>query len=694
VYPVRVAPTWTERRLAAILFSDIVGYTALMGRDEAAGRRVRARHRALVGRLAPAYGGELVDENGDELVVCFASAVDAVNCALRVQEELRGDAELSVRTGAHTGDCVFEDGRVYGDGVNLAARVRAFAEPGGVAVTSEIRQAVRNQPNLESRALGEQRLKGVESPVALYVVRGTPGPPHPRTARPARRRSRVPALPVALALGVLAAATLGWWLARPAPESAPIRSLAVLPLENLSGDPEQEFFADGMTEALILELARVSSLKVISRTSVMPFKEARRPLDEIAAALDVDAVIEGSVLRQGDRVRVTAQLVDARSDAHIWAERYDGTLRDILALQSEIASAVAHRVDAELAPELERRFRGRPSADPAAHDEYLKGLHFAQKHTPPAALRAREHFERAMELAPDYPLPYAGLADTLSCSPLHTWAVPAEGTAAVPEAVMDEAHALATRAISLDENLPEAQTALGLVDMFRRHDWQAAERRFRRALDFNHNYEFAWRAYTVLLLLQGRLGEAKAAIGRALDIDPLSPFAASLAGDVYEAADDVEEAMAAWRESYELDAAHPLGPQGLGRALCRQGRLEEARAHFERARKLSHDDPLVLGDLGHCLASTGRGEEARALLRELEARAADAWVSPVALAWIHLGLGDGDAALGELERAHALGAYRVLEIGIDRRWDPVRDHPRFRQVLDAVGLAQGPDSPA
>ena len=679
-----------ERRLAAIMFSDIVGYTALMGRDESAGRQVRRRHRQVVGARAVQYGGEVVDENGDELVLCFTSAVDAVNSGLRVQQDLADDPDLAVRIGIHVGDVVFEGGRLYGDGVNLAARVRAVAEPGGICVSAEVWQAVRNQPNVEITALGEHKLKNIDRPVALYAVRGVAAEPtsHPRRGGPMRHRSNAPALVAAVAGGV-ALAALAWWIARPAADSAPIRSIAVLPLENLSGDPNQEYFVDGMTDTLIAELARIDSLRVISRTSVMAYKDTRKSLPEIAEDLGVDALLEGTVLRDGERIRITAQLIDARTDSHLWAEQYDRDLEGILALQSEIATVIADRVEARLTPEQEQRFANRPPADPAAHEEYLKGLFFAQKHTPSASIRARDHFHKAMELAPEYPLPYAGLADALSCSPLHTWTITADGADAVPTAVMDRALELATHAIDLDASLPEALTALGLATLFKHRDWEAAERSIERALEINPSYEFAQRAQAIVFALQGRFDEAVPAIERARTLDPLSPFVASMAGDIHAWSGNEEAAMALWRESHELDAAHPLGLQGMANVHCRRGQVDEAVALFAKARVLTEDDPLVVGDLGHCHAIAGHTDEARSLLRELEARAATTWVSPIAIARIHLGLREHDDALAQLERSQQVQAYRLLEVSVDDRWDPVRADPRFVEVMRGIGLEAG-----
>ena len=499
---------------------------------------------------------------------------------------------------------------------------------------------------------------------------------------------------MAAAALLVALAAAGWWATDRAPtEFQPIRSIAVLPLDNLTGDPDQEYFVDGMTEALIANLAQIASLRVTSRTTVMQHRGTTRPLTEIAEELGVDAIIEGSVFRDGDRVRVTAQLIDARRDEHLWAKQFDRDLRGVMALQREIASGVARQVRARMTPRVAERLDERPPVVPKAQDAYMKGFYFARKHTPPAFLRARAYFEDSMRLDPDYPLGYAGLADMLSCSPMHTWVIAAEGAEAHPMAIMDLAEDLATRAIELDGELPEARTALGLVQVFREWNWEGAMATLDAAVEINPSYEFARRARSLTLASLGRLDEAQRDIDVALVVDPLNAMVAHTAGAIYAWQGDMKKAVALWREAIELDAGNPLGHQSLGRWQCQTGAIEEGLASLRMAREISLDDPLVVGDIGYCLASAGRPDEARALLAELEARSATEWVSPVSLARIHIGLGDREATLTQLERAYEERAYRIVGIGLDDRWDPIRAEARFQEIVRRVGIRdQGPSA--
>ena len=399
-----------QRRLAAIMFADIVGYTALMGESEARGLRARERHRALFGRLAAEYGGEIDDENGDELVLSFTSALDAVHCGLAAQAELDAAADFRVRIGIHLGDVVFEGGRVYGDGVNVASRIRPFAASGGVCVSEPVHDSIKNQESVRAVSLGVQQLRNVARPVEVFRVTGTAAPPRPGVRASSRAGSRRPLWAATAVLALIAAALGALWLSRPT-AAGPIQSIAVLPLESLSDDPEQEYFAAGMTDALISDLAKIETLRVISRTTVLRHKDTRLSLPEVARELEADAVVEGTVQRAGSRVRITAQLIDARNDVHLWSESYERDLSDILALQSEVAKAIARAIEHELTPRERRRLARDASVDPAAYEATLRGRQVLSSMTPSDHKLSVNYFKLAIEHDPDYAPAYAGLAD-------------------------------------------------------------------------------------------------------------------------------------------------------------------------------------------------------------------------------------------------------------------------------------------
>lgn len=400
-----------ERRLVALMFTDVVGSSAVMGASEESGIRIRQRHFELVRQRVERGGGESIDATGDETLSGFPSAAAAFNCALAIQSELAGDPELRVRIGLHLGDVVFEGGRVHGDGVNVGSRILGLAEPAGIAASGEVFDAVRNQPNVVGTDLGARELKGIDRPVRVYSLSGTPLDPAEATAldvpkTPPRSRSWVAVLGAAF---LCAVPVVAWWFLRPdASASREIHSLAVLPLANLSG-PDQSYFAEGMTDALIGELARIDTLRVLSRTSAMQQRDGAKPLAELAEELDIDAVIEGSVLRDGNRVRIAVRLVDARGDRSLWSEAYERELVDILKLQSEVADAIIREVARELAPV--RPLVGPSGVNVVAYDSTLKGRHFLSSVTPEDHALSVRYFEIAIAADPEYAPAYAGLAD-------------------------------------------------------------------------------------------------------------------------------------------------------------------------------------------------------------------------------------------------------------------------------------------
>ncbi len=388
------------------MFTDIVGYTALMAESEQRGLRARERHRALVRPLVERYHGDPIEARGDESLSVFPSALAAVNCALAIQESIADDSELRLHIGIHLGDVVMQAGEVSGDGVNIAARICSLSEGDGAYVSAEVQQAVRNQANLEVAPRGEHQLKNVGRPVSVFRISGSAGAPA-QVSADWRSGKQLPARLVAVGVAVVVLAGLGVWSIYRPVNPGPIRSLAVLPLENLSGDSEQEFFTDGMTEAVIANLARLASLSVVSRTSVMQYRGTRKALPEIANELGVGAIIEGSVLRVDDTVRITVQLIDARTDRHLWSESYQRPLREVLQLQSEVARAIAVQVQMELA--LDEQETAAP-VDPVAYENFLKAMHLINSLSPAEHARSVGYFREAIRADPEYAPAWAGLA--------------------------------------------------------------------------------------------------------------------------------------------------------------------------------------------------------------------------------------------------------------------------------------------
>lgn len=471
---------------------------------------------------------------------------------------------------------------------------------------------------------------------------------------------------------------------RPAarPDSKPAggrASLVVLPLQNLSGDPQQEFFADGMTEALISSLTKIRALRVISRTSAMQYKGTRKPLPEIARELSVDLILEGSVLRDGARVRITAQLIDAAADEHVWAESYDRPIKDVLALQADVATAIARQVDVVLSPGELGRLAPRGTVNPEAYAFYLKGRYAWNQRTREGFDSAIRYFVQAIGEDPNYAAAFAGLADTYSLQGSFNYE-------ALPFAeAMDRAKRAADKAVALDEDLAEAQTSLAWVRYRYDWDWKKAEAGFRLAIDLNPGYVTAHQWYSILLGEQGRHDEALAEAQRALLADPQSPLMWRNLALVHYYARRFEEAEAKARDALELDSRAAGAHFVLARILNARGDHEGAIAAAERVPPEQRSNEL-LAMLGYAYAQAGQTARARHVLAQFQAAARQRPVAPHHEAVLQIGLGDKDAAFQAFERALAQRSPYLLGFRTFPLLDPLREDPRFQALVKKVGL--------
>ena len=454
-------------------------------------------------------------------------------------------------------------------------------------------------------------------------------------------------------------------------------SLAVLPLSNLTGDPSQEYFVDGMTEAMISDLAQVSALHVISRTSVMQYKGSRKPLRQIARELGVGAIVEGSVMRARDRVRITAQLIDGKTDQHLWAHDYERDARDVLSLQGEVAHAVAQEVRAKLTSKEEARLAKALPADPAAQEEYLKGRFFLAKGTEDAIVKAVGYFRATIDREPLAARGYAGLADSYSAL---------RSIYRRPLDVMPQAKAAALRAVQLDDSLAEAHVSLGSVRMFYDFDWAAAESEFRRAIALNGNLAEAHDGLALYLMANERHTEAIAEIERARRLDPLSPLILGDVSWVYYGARRYDQAVEVARQVVEMDPSSPWGHAFLGLALEKSGQTEEAVAELERA-AASDRSTTILEWLGGAYASAGRNGDARRIVQELTTSAGHRYVCPYEVATVYAGLGDKTRAFEWLQKGVEERADCLPWIRADSKIDPLRQDPRYAAIVRAAGFA-------
>jgi len=479
-----------------------------------------------------------------------------------------------------------------------------------------------------------------------------------------------------LVLTIVLTIDRGSWLLR----RAAIRSVAVLPLKNLSGDPAQDYLADGMTEELIGDLARIPGLRVISRTSVMRFNNSQLSIPEIARTLNVDAVLEGSVIREGDQIRVHAQLIRAATDEHIWAQEYQREYRSVLALQEDVSRSIAERVQASIAPEQRAGLAPTQPVDPDAHEDYLKGRYYFNQRTDDALNKSISYFNQAITKDPTYALAYSGLADDYAL-------IGFRGAVRSKES-LSQAKAAAMKAIELDDKLADAHASLAFIAETHEWDWATAEREYKRALELNPGDARAHHWYAGYLTYQGQFDEGIAEEKRARELDPLSlPINNALAGRLL-VAGRIDEAQDQVKKTLELDSHFAPAHQTLGWVCLNRGKREEAIQEFQKALQLSGADNVdLMLDLGFADAMAGRQPEAEKVLERLKRLHEQGLAPSGSIGILYGALGDKDEAFAWLNKACDERDPELTYIKVrGRRFEPVRNDPRFEQLVARVGL--------
>jgi adenylate cyclase len=639
-----------QRRLAAIMFTDMVGYTALGQRDESLSLALVEEQRKLMRPVFSRHNGREIKTMGDAFLVEFASALNAVRCAYDIQRatmELNSsvapDRRFSVRIGIHVGDVIDSGDDVLGDAVNVASRIEPLAEDGGVCLSRQVYDHVQNKFERPLTSLGLKTLKNVANPVEVYKV------------------------------------VMPWEDVAPGSGPGNARRIAVMPFANMSADPSDEYFADGMTEELISTMSKVEQFEVISRTSVMQFKKNPKPIREISRELDAGTVIEGSVRKSGSKVRVTVQMIDAARDRHTWTESYDRELEDIFSIQSEISNAVADELKVRIVPSQRARLEKEPTTNAEAFNLYLKGRFFFEKRTKEGLEKAIQYFDEATKRDPDYARAYAGLADCYMIQENWGYISPAEAHL--------KRRDYARKALELDRLLPEAHVALATSLSSGEWDWAGAEREFKRAIELNPNYATAHHWYgNGLLGPSGRHAEAIAELKEAMRLDPLSQIISSNLGDQLLSAGRYGEAEEQYRKVLETAPDFAYARARLGLALLKEARYAEAISEITEAMRLSDRSGNMTPDLIYAFRIAGRRDDAEHLLDELEKRSTKEYVSSVALAMANGAAGRNERAIGLLQKAAAERSNQLrMNIG-EPHFDEVHSDPRFQTLLTALGI--------
>ncbi len=475
------------RRLAAMMQTDIVGYTAMTQRDETVALALLSEHNALLRSVFPRYRGSEIKALGDGFLVEFSSALDAVQCAIDIQTKLRErNAEapdltpIRIRIGLHVGDVVHRRDDVFGDGVNITSRIEPLAEPGGIAVSQQVYSQIWNKVDLPMVSLGPQQLKNIHVPIEVHR----------------------------LILSASSDATSPSPLSRASSE----RRLAVLPFANISPDPQDAYLADGITEELIFTLSKIGGLRVIAKTSVMRYRDAEESVTKIGRELGVNTIIEGSVRKAGKRIRTTVQLIDVVSQEHLWSEAYDSDLDDLFTVQREIAEQVAEALRVRLLPTERTEIAKVPTDNREAHTYYLRGRYAWSQWNEGSLLNAIDHFQQAIELDPDFALAHAGIADS--------YTLMAHLGYLSPEEAFPKAEEAAYRALAIDDRLAEVYSSIAMIKVVFSEDLVEAEQDLLKAIELNPNCAAAHQWYALVLNVTGRSEEALREQQLAEELDP------------------------------------------------------------------------------------------------------------------------------------------------------------------------------
>ncbi len=637
-----------DRRLVAIMFTDLVGYTSLTQQHEPLAMALLEEHRKILSPIFLKHGGVAIKTIGDAFLVEFASALEATKCARDIQEAVRvrnqgvrGNEEIRLRIGIHIGDVEHRGGDVYGDSVNIASRIEPLAEPGGICISEQVYDQVRNKVDLRFESLGPRELKNVELPVEVY-----------RVELPTDRNQLVD-------------------------EGADTKRIAVLPFVNISPDPKDDYFADGLTEELISSISNISELSVISRTSAMSYKGTSKKVREIGKELDVGSVLEGSVRKSGSRMRITVQLIHVIKDKHLWAQSYDREFDDVFAVQSDIAKQVADALRVRILPEETRQLEKRPTKSSEAYTLYLKGRYFWNERTKEALLKAIQYFKQATKLDPNFALAYSGIADSYSVLADH-WYVP-----------YLEAHQKqkenALKAVQFDDSSAEAHTSLASA-LENYYDWDGAEQEFNRAIELNPNYATAHQWYGILLMKVGKLDRSLREASKAQLLDPMSPQIAVFQSIVYDAMEKYDLAEDRLRKILEVEPNFITAHGSLYLMYLHQGRYAEAEREIREVLRLTNDLPHLKAWMAVCYAFSGRKEEARKILDEVKTVPPETYVAAQPIIYAHVGLGEVEKAIELIEREYEGHANWLPDLARDPLLASIKFEPRVVGVLKKIGL--------
>lgn len=638
------------RQLAAIMFTDMVGYTALMQTNEDQARAQQQRHKSIFEHTVEEYHGKILQYFGDGTLCIFSSAIDCVNCAIAMQQQLRQSPKVDIRIGIHTGDITYDDDGIYGNGVNIASRIETLSVPGGIFISDRVYEDVKNQQEILTKEIGYFDMKNVQKPIHVYAI-ANDGLVIPNREEIEGKTKQ------------------------------PVNTLAVLPFVNLSNDPENEYFSDGITEDILNALAAVDGLRVTSRTSSFALKGKNEDIRDIASKLNVEKIVEGSVRKSGNRVRITAQLINAADGFHIWSETYDRELTDIFQVQDEISKIVANKLRTDLAPQYKNETLVRaPTKNLEAYSLFLKGKYYQNKETPAEMFKAIEYHRQALALAPDFALAHAFIAAAYGMLGSVGVVAPMEAYQQIVEN--------SKRALELDPTLPQSHVSRAVGYLFFEWRWKEAYRSLMKAIELNPGNTEAYWVLGYYYLVMNEPAKAVDAHEKAWQQDPLSMSIVRSLGISYfyqRRFDDVIRMSDMQLETFPGNW-YALAIKGFSIGL--KGDWQKALEIMQNVNELSNGVPLSLSYLAFCYGILGNKEKALTYIHQIESfqqlHPELLKYSDLCFAW--WGIGDHDRAFGymfkAIEKREEMMGYMINS----PLYFELHEDPRFGEVKRRMNL--------
>ncbi len=642
-----------SRQLAAIMFADIVGYTAMMQEDEDNALKLRNKLLQNLEEQVSLENGRLLEFKGDGGLCCFTSTIEAVRAATALQLAMQTAPVVPLRIGMHTGDVIFEGNNVYGDGVNIASRLESFATPGSIFISGRVYEDIKNQNDLQAVSLGKFILKNVKDPVEIFAI-SNKGIIIPDKNNLKGKGKKI------------------------VENNLKERSVIVLPFVNMSNDPEQDYFSDGLTEELITNLSKLSEMRVISRTTSMQFKDTKKDIKTIGKETSVNYVMEGSVRKQGDNLRITAQFLDANEDNHLWAETFRGKVDDIFKIQEMVSEKIVEALRIQLTKEEQVMLERRYTDDSEAYQLYLKGRHFWKQRNEEGLNSAITYFQKALEKDPDYALAWAGIADTYSLM--------GEYTNISRRELYPKQMAAVNKALEIDGRLSEAHISLAISLMLNEWDWKNAEKEFKIGIELNPKYANGRHWYAELLLFVGRTEEAFGEISLAVDLDPFSQGILKDKGIFYYYTGQYNKAIDMAMMTLELNPNFVPVYRLLSLAYQGLKMYDEAISQNQRWGELTGNKIKAEVSLAEIYAISGRKKEAENIIAGIESGKKLSANDHRGMAQLYAALGEVDNAFKWLEKSYQHHEEALCSMKIDPKMNSLRSDPRFKEMLEKIGL--------